>query len=138
MTTRRQITEMVSHAMDSQVTTNQGRNVVAVGLRALAVVTLASALLAGCSTPVERQTTVTGLPRAGDAHTTTDQTRQFVTDAPKADLAIDGSTYHADAFRCLSRPDECRVRDLRTPWETRRYLMPDGTLSATPGSEAPR
>ena len=138
MTTRRQITEMVSHTMDSQVTTNQGRNGLVVGLRALAALTLASALLAGCSTPVERQTTATRLPGAGDAQAMADQTLRSATDAPEADPIIIGDYYRADTFRCISRPGDRRVRDLRTPWEARRYLMLDGTLSAPPGSEAPR
>ncbi len=129
---------MASHTMNSQATTKQGRGSLAVGLRALAVVTLALALLAGCSTPVERPTTSMELPSDRDARATAGQTGQFVTEATKADLAIRGSTYYADAFRCLPRPDECRVRDLRTPWEERRYLMPDGTFCAPPGSEAPR
>ena len=123
---------------DSQVKSDQGRNSVANGFRALTTLTLVSVLLAGCSAPVARQTAVTGVPIAGDAQAMADQTHRFVTDAPRADLAIGGSTYHAEAFCCLSRPDECRVRDLRTPWEARRYLMPDGTLSAPPGSETPR
>ena len=129
---------MASHTMDSQATTNQGRSGLVFGLRALVAMTLASTLLAGCSGTMERQTTATGLPGTGDAQATADQPRRFVSDVPKADLTIGGSTCHADAFRCLSRPDECRVRDLRTPWEARRYLMLDGTLSAPPGSEAPR
>lgn len=138
MTTQRQVTEMASCTIDNRLITNQGRNGLVVGLRALAALTLASALLAGCSTPGERRTTAMGLPDAGDAQTTTDQTHQFVTDVPTADLAIGGSDYQSDAFRCLSRPADCRVRDLRTSWEARRYLMPDGTLSDPSGSEAPR
>ena len=138
MTTRRQITEMVSHTMDNQVTTNQGRNGLVVGVRALAAVTLASVLLAGCSTPVERQTTATGLPGSGDAQAMADQTLRPATDAPEADPIIIGDYYRADTFRCISRPADCRIRDLRTPWEERRYLMPDGTLSAPPGSETRR
>lgn len=67
-----------------------------------------------------------------------DQTRKLVTDAPKADLAIGGSDYHADTLPCFARPTDCRVRDLRTPWEARRYLLPDGTLSAPPGSKTLR
>jgi len=138
MTTRRQITELAGHTMDSQATTNQGRSRLAVGLRALAAMAVASALLAGCSTPVERQTTATGLLSTGDAQSMADQTRRFVSDVSKADLAIGGSTNHADTSRCLSRSADCRVRDLRSPWEARRYLMPNGTLSAPPASEAPR
>jgi len=129
---------MASDTMDSQATTNQGRNGLVVGLRALAAVTLASALLAGCSTPMEHQTTATGLPGAGDAQAMADQTLRSATDAPEADPIISGDYYRADTFRCISRPAECRVRDLRTPWQERRYLMLDGTLSAPPGSEAPR
>ena len=129
---------MASNAMDGQVARNQGKNCFVVGLRAFASMTLTSALLAGCGTPMERPTTAMGLSGAGDVQTTADETHQFVTDAPKADLAIGGSDYHADAFRCLSRPTDCRVRDLREPWEERRYLMSDGTLSSPPGSEAPR
>lgn len=129
---------MANHAMDCQVTTEQGRNRFAVGLRAVAAMTLASALLAGCSTHVERPTTAMGPPGVSDTQAITDQTHRSVSDVPKTDLAISGSTYHADAFRCLSRPADCRVRDLRTPWEARRYLTPDGTLSAPPGSEATR
>jgi hypothetical protein len=129
---------MASDTMDSQATTNQGRSGLAFGLRALIAMTLASALLAGCSTPVERQTTATGLPGAGDAQAMVDQTRRSATDTPEADPIISGDYYRADTFRCISRPADCRVRDLRTPWEARRYLMPDGTLSDPPSSEAPR
>lgn len=129
---------MASHTMNGQVTRNQRRSGLAVGLRALFAVTLASALLAGCSTPLERQTKATALTSAGDAQATADKTGRFATDAPETDLAIAGSDYHADTLPCLARPTDCRVRDLRTPWEERRYLMPDGTLSAPPGSEARR
>jgi len=128
---------MASHKMDGQIITNQRWNIVAVGLRTFASLTLASALLAGCSTPMERQTTATGLP-GGVAQTLTDQTYRFETDTPKAAPATGGSDYHADTLPCLARPTDCRVRDLRTPWEERRYLKPDGTLSAPPSSETPR
>jgi hypothetical protein len=54
------------------------------------------------------------------------------------EAAFEDTDHHADAFRCLARPSDCRVRDLRTPWEARRYLMPDGTLSASPVPGVPR
>ena len=129
---------MANHTMDGQVARNQAKNCFVVGLRAFASITLTSALLAGCGTPMERPTTALGLPGTGDSLAMADQTRRLVADAPMADLAIGGSDYHADTFPCLARPTDCRVRDLRTPWQERRYLMPDGTLSAPPGSETPR
>lgn len=138
MQTRRQITEMARFTRDDQVTQTSLRTRLAGCRRAVALVTLASALLAGCSTPVARQATATGVTDAGDARTISDQARQHGIGARKAELVPGDSDYRNGTFRCISRPADCRIRDLRTPWEERRYLMPDGTLSAPPSSEAPR
>ena len=138
MTTRRLVTELANHTMDGQVARNQGKNCFVVGLRAFASVTLTSALLAGCGTPMERPTTAVGLPGGSDYQATADLTRRLVADAPTADPAIGGNDYRVDMFPCLARPADCRIRDLRTPWEERRYLMPDGTLSGPPDLEMPR
>lgn len=129
---------MVARPNNAQVTMVHRRKPLATRLRALIPATLASALVAGCSAPMERHAPTSGAPGGDSSRVVTGQAYQFAGEVQQSDLAIDGADRHADAFRCLSRPADCRVRDLRTPWEARRYLMPDGTLSAPPVPGAPR
>lgn len=129
---------MAGYTTDDHLNRNPVPPRLAVGRRSVAVVALASVLLTGCSGNMARQTTATGMPGAGDAQVSADPPHRFVADAPKTDLTIADSVDHADALGCFSRPADCRVRDLRTPWDARRYLLPDGTLRAPRVSEAPR
>ena len=123
---------MAVRPTNTQTTALHRRNRRAAALRAFVPVVLAAALVAGCSAPLQRQTNADG--------TASDMTHQDRgnNDARRYESVFDDTANHADGFRCLSQPTDCRVRDLRTPWEARRYLMLDGTLSAPPIHGAPQ